>query len=142
MLDPTLLNITTGPHNMITVSAEGCQECLLHFLSATCGTGYPTFPFNLVSSSASPFPASLHPALASLPVLATVVPSVPPQPTPTPALPVAADTLDDARKLVQWMALTDKFNETCMWKHKWQYDMDYIPLSACPTGCISQHTCC
>jgi hypothetical protein len=46
-------------------------------------------------------------------------------PTP-PALPQAVSS-DDDRKLAQWKALTDKFDEVRMRKHEWQYEADYVP---------------
>ena len=38
---------------------------------------------------------------------------------------MAAATSDDGRKLAQWKALTDKFDEVWMWKCEWQHNMDY-----------------
>jgi hypothetical protein len=63
-----------------------------------------------------------------------------------PALPQAVSS-DNNRKLAQWKALTDKFDVVHMWKHEWQYGVDYVPCyhfqqvtcicniwTECPTG--------
>jgi len=31
-------------------------------------------------------------------------------------------------KVAQWKVLMDKFDETCMHRHDWEYDMAYMPL--------------
>jgi hypothetical protein len=39
-----------------------------------------------------------------------------------------ATTSEDAMKVAQWKVLTDKFDETRMRKHNWEYGTAYMPL--------------
>ena len=69
-----------------------------------------------VSTASSSAPTGLSPPVNQ--PTANIVP---------PALPQAVSS-DDDRRLAQWKALTDKFDEVCMWKHEWLYEADYVPL--------------
>lgn len=49
--------------------------------------------------------------------------------TPTPTLSaVAAVASEGVTKAAQWKGLTDKFDETRMRQHQWEYNKDYMPI--------------
>jgi hypothetical protein len=60
----------------------------------------------------------------------TVLPAPVDQPSMslTPPSPPPAISSDDGRRLAQWKALTDRFDEVRMRKHEWLYEADYVPL--------------
>jgi Transcriptional activator of glycolytic enzymes len=96
----------------------------------------PTTPTIIVSFSGLPS----HPTVstvsssvsAALPVAANqsttqLTPPATSQAVSTLSAVEAAASNDD-RKLAQWRAFTERFDEVRMRKHEWKYDTDYTPL--------------